>query len=175
MIDWKTILSTFDDEPTLMEWLNKVEEALKADGLQSVTTQSSADGLSTKFIFNFADGSTVETDYIRTKGDKGDKGDSVSNKMYYKKIKLEYNSGYMHFGYYSSNNEAKFDYVNTDMPVFFGGYYISKSYVKYPIIFIESSRLSESTLLTFYYLSSGSITSAQTRSSSNVEVEVFEV
>lgn len=63
MINYETILSSFDDKMTLMQWLKKVEEALKDGGLSSVTLSQPA---SNKAIFHFvfADGSEVDSPVI---------------------------------------------------------------------------------------------------------------
>lgn len=63
MINYETILSSFDDKMTLMQWLKKVEEALKDGGLSSVTLSQPA---SNKVIFHFvfADGSEVDSPVI---------------------------------------------------------------------------------------------------------------
>ena len=58
MIDWKTILSSFDDNPTLLQWLKIVEKALQNASLEDVALKTTEDN---KFVFEFkfADGSTV--------------------------------------------------------------------------------------------------------------------
>lgn len=72
MINWKSILSSFNDKPTLLEWLKMVEKALKESVLTNVLTDTK-DG-KTSFIFKFEDGTEIRTDYVQTKGDKGDPG-----------------------------------------------------------------------------------------------------
>ena len=43
MINWQSILSSFDDKPTLLEWLKKVQKALNESALTTVTvTQEKA-------------------------------------------------------------------------------------------------------------------------------------
>lgn len=69
MINWKSILSTFNDKPTLLEWLKMVEKALKESVLTNVLTDTK-DG-KTSFIFTFEDGTEIRTDYVQTKGDPG--------------------------------------------------------------------------------------------------------
>ena len=69
MINWKSILSSFNDKPTLLEWLKLVEKALKESVLTNVLTDTK-DG-KTAFIFTFEDGTEIRTDYIQTKGDPG--------------------------------------------------------------------------------------------------------
>lgn len=58
MIDWKTILSSFDDKLTLLQWLKIVEKALENASLEDVAIKTTEDN---KFVFEFkfADGSTV--------------------------------------------------------------------------------------------------------------------
>lgn len=68
MINWKSILSSFNDKPTLLEWLKLVEKALKESVLKSVTTEQDADKANTKLIFNFEDGTQIATDFFPTKG-----------------------------------------------------------------------------------------------------------
>ena len=40
MINDNTILSSFDDRPTLLEWLKKVEDALKTDTAKSISVEN---------------------------------------------------------------------------------------------------------------------------------------
>ena len=58
MINWKTILSSFNDKPTLMQWLKIVEKALENASLESVTAKTAPNN-AVAFEFKFADGSTV--------------------------------------------------------------------------------------------------------------------
>lgn len=58
MINWKTILSSFDDKPTLMQWLKIVEKALQNASLENVTIKLTGNNTFV-FEFKFADGSTV--------------------------------------------------------------------------------------------------------------------
>ena len=58
MINWKTILSSFNDKPTLMQWLKIVEKALQNAALESVTAKTAPNN-AVAFEFKFADGSTV--------------------------------------------------------------------------------------------------------------------
>lgn len=69
MINWKSILSSFNDKPTLLEWLKLVEKALKESVLTNVLTDTK-DG-KTSFIFKFEDGTEIATNYVQTKGDPG--------------------------------------------------------------------------------------------------------
>lgn len=71
MINWKSILSSFNDKPTLLEWLKLVEKALKESVLTSVTTEQDADKANTKLIFNFEDGTQIATEFFPTKGATG--------------------------------------------------------------------------------------------------------
>lgn len=60
MINYQTILSSFDNKLTLMQWLNKVEDALRNGSLDSVSlTQPTTD--TAVFVFNFADGSSLSS------------------------------------------------------------------------------------------------------------------
>ena len=68
MINWKSILSSFNDKPTLLEWLKLVEKALKESVLTSVTTEQDANKENTKLIFNFEDGTQIDTGFFPTKG-----------------------------------------------------------------------------------------------------------
>ena len=58
MINWKTILSSFNDKPTLMQWLKIVKKALENASLESVTAKTAPNN-AVAFEFKFADGSTV--------------------------------------------------------------------------------------------------------------------
>lgn len=61
MINWQSILSSFDDKPTLLEWLKKVQKALNESALTTVTvTQEKADRVnSITLTFNFLDGTKI--------------------------------------------------------------------------------------------------------------------
>ena len=72
MINWKSILSSFNDKPTLLEWLKLVEKALKESVLTNVLTDTK-DG-TTAFTFKFEDGTEITTDYIQTQGPQGNTG-----------------------------------------------------------------------------------------------------
>ena len=74
MINWKSILSSFNDKPTLLEWLKLVEKALKESVLTNVLTDTK-DG-KTAFTFKFEDGTEIKTDYVQTQGEVGPKGDT---------------------------------------------------------------------------------------------------
>lgn len=74
MINWKSILSSFNDKPTLLEWLKLVEKALKESVLTSVLTDTK-DG-KTAFTFKFEDGTEITTDYVQTQGDVGPQGNT---------------------------------------------------------------------------------------------------
>ena len=64
MINDNTILSSFNDRPTLLEWLKKVEEALKSDTATGVSVENPSVNA---YIFKitFADGKTIASDTIR--------------------------------------------------------------------------------------------------------------
>ena len=76
MINDNTILSSFNDRPTLLEWLKKVEEALKSDTATSVSVENPSVN-SYIFKITFADGKTIASDTIRFPDSV--KGVSISN------------------------------------------------------------------------------------------------
>lgn len=77
MINYETILSTADNKLTLMQWLEKVEDALKNASLESVTA-SQPSSTTLVLTFHFADGTTLESPTIvLPRGPKGDPGESV--------------------------------------------------------------------------------------------------
>ena len=61
MINWQSILSSFDDKPTLLEWLKKVQKALNESALTTVTTTQEKAGKvnSITLSFNFQDGTKI--------------------------------------------------------------------------------------------------------------------
>lgn len=63
MINYETILSSYDDKLTLMQWLKKVEAALMGAALASVEVIQ-PDSFTLTFKFVFADGSEVESEEI---------------------------------------------------------------------------------------------------------------
>lgn len=74
MINYETILSTFDNKLTLMQWLQKVEQALEGAGLESVEIHQQSP-TTAYFKFVFADGTSVTTPSITLpRGPKGDTG-----------------------------------------------------------------------------------------------------
>lgn len=76
MININTIISSFDEEGTLLKWLKKVEDALKNASLKTVETVS-IDDTSFQLKFVFADDTFLLSPTITSpKGDKGDKGDT---------------------------------------------------------------------------------------------------
>lgn len=64
MINDNTILSSFNDRPTLLEWLKKVEDALKSDTATGVSVENPSVN-SYVFKITFADGKTIASDTIR--------------------------------------------------------------------------------------------------------------
>lgn len=60
MINDQTILSSFDDKPTLLEWLKKVEDALKTDTATAVSVENPS---ANTYVFKitFADGKTLSS------------------------------------------------------------------------------------------------------------------
>ena len=63
MINDNTILSSFNDRPTLLEWLKKVEEALKNDTATGVSVENPAVN---NYIFKitFADGKSISSGIV---------------------------------------------------------------------------------------------------------------
>ena len=63
MVNWNTIVSSFNAKGTLLKWLKQVDEQLEQGQLESVTV---ADETTTSFclLFTFADGTTIKTDAI---------------------------------------------------------------------------------------------------------------
>lgn len=61
MINWQSILSSFDDKPTLLEWLKKVQKALNESALTTVTVAQEKAGKvnSIALSFNFQDGTKI--------------------------------------------------------------------------------------------------------------------
>ena len=60
MINYETILSLFDDKLTLLQYLTKIEEALKNEQLTDITV-TQTDASHVYFTFVFEDGSTIDT------------------------------------------------------------------------------------------------------------------
>ena len=60
MINDNTILSSFDDKPTLLEWLKKVEDALKTDTATAVSVENPS---ANTYVFKitFADGTNISS------------------------------------------------------------------------------------------------------------------
>ena len=61
MINWQSILSSFDDKPTLLEWLKKVQKALNESALTTVTVTQEKVGKvnNITLAFNFQDGTKI--------------------------------------------------------------------------------------------------------------------
>lgn len=76
MINDNTILSSFNDRPTLLEWLKKVEEALKTDTATGVSVENPSVN-SYIFKITFADGKTIASDPVKFPDSV--KGVSISN------------------------------------------------------------------------------------------------
>lgn len=60
MINDNTILSSFDDKPTLLEWLKKVEDALKTDTATSISVENPSVNTYV-FKITFADGDSISS------------------------------------------------------------------------------------------------------------------
>lgn len=63
MINWKSILSLYDDKPTLLQWLKLVKKALDESVLESVGVNN-VDETTITLSFNFADGTKITTPSI---------------------------------------------------------------------------------------------------------------
>lgn len=75
MINYQTILSSFDGKLTLMQWLKKVEDALKGGSLESVSL-SQPTATTAVLTFHFADGSSLESPtLVLPQGPQGPKGE----------------------------------------------------------------------------------------------------
>ena len=64
MINDNTIISSFNDRPTLLEWLKKVEDALKTDTATGVSVENPSINAYV-FKITFADGKTIASDTIQ--------------------------------------------------------------------------------------------------------------
>lgn len=63
MINDNTIISSFNDRPTLLEWLKKVEEALKSDTATAFHVNNRGNATLT-FSIDFANGTSLESEPI---------------------------------------------------------------------------------------------------------------
>lgn len=63
MINWETIKSLYNDKPTLLEWLKKVNTALENATFTGVSIEKTGDA-TLKFHFDFEDGTYLETPEI---------------------------------------------------------------------------------------------------------------
>lgn len=78
MINWKTIISEYNDKPTLLEWLKLVKKALDESVLESVSVNN-VDETTITLSFNFADGTKIVTPSITLpRGLTGKDGISVT-------------------------------------------------------------------------------------------------
>lgn len=73
MLNYETILSSYDDKLTLMQWLKKVEAALANASMTSLQVENRGNATFV-FIATFADGSTMESDPVAIA-----QGDSVAS------------------------------------------------------------------------------------------------
>ena len=88
MINYETILSSYDDKLTLMKWLQKVEQALLNSALASVEIHQ-PNATTAYFTFVFADGSELDSPNLTLprglqgvqgeQGEQGEQGVGVSN------------------------------------------------------------------------------------------------
>lgn len=78
MINYETILSLFDNKLTLLEYLTKIEKALKDSTLTDITVEQPSETTAI-FTFVFENGDTITTPTVTLprglQGEKGDKGD----------------------------------------------------------------------------------------------------
>lgn len=75
MLNINTVLSVFDDKPTLLKWLKKVEAALENASLENVTINSAGENKVT-LTFHFADETTITSDPITLpQGPEGPQGE----------------------------------------------------------------------------------------------------
>lgn len=74
MINYQTILSSFDNKLTLMQWLNKVEDALRGASLASVSL-SQPTTTTAVLTFHFADGTSLDSpSLVLPQGPQGPQG-----------------------------------------------------------------------------------------------------
>ena len=74
MINYQTILSSFDNKLTLMQWLNKVEDALRGGSLASVSL-SQPTATTAVLTFHFADGTSLDSpSLVLPQGPQGPQG-----------------------------------------------------------------------------------------------------
>lgn len=74
MINYQTIISNFDNKLTLMQWLNKVEDALKGGSLASVSL-SQPTATTAVLTFHFADGTSLDSpSLVLPQGPQGPQG-----------------------------------------------------------------------------------------------------
>ena len=74
MINYETILSNYDNKLTLMQWLNKVEDALKGGSLESVSL-SQPTATTAVLTFHFADGTSLDSpSLVLPQGPQGPQG-----------------------------------------------------------------------------------------------------
>lgn len=77
MVNLQTVLSVYEDKVTLMQWLKKVEKALKDSVLVSIDTEQ-VEANKASFVFVFEDGTRLATPAVTLpQGPKGDTGASV--------------------------------------------------------------------------------------------------
>lgn len=83
MINWQSILSSFDDKPTLLEWLKKVQKALNESALTTVTVSQEKTGRvnSITLSFNFQDGTKIVAPAFTVQDGKDGK-DGLTPKIY---------------------------------------------------------------------------------------------
>jgi len=74
MLNYETILSSFDDKATLMQWLKKVEEALKSASATAFKVNKKGEATLT-FEIDFEDGTKLESgEIVLQQGETGPQG-----------------------------------------------------------------------------------------------------
>lgn len=86
MINWKSILSSYDDKPTLLQWLKMVKKALDESVLETVTLEQPTETTAV-LSFNFTGGTSIKAPAITlprgVQGAKGDKGTEIVSMTVY--------------------------------------------------------------------------------------------
>lgn len=78
MINYDSIISAYNDKPTLMEWLKKVEEALKGASATSFSVNKKGDA-TISFQIDFDDGTSLESGEIILQQGESVTGASIVN------------------------------------------------------------------------------------------------
>ena len=118
MINWQSILSSFDDKPTLLEWLKKVQKALNESSLTTVTVTQEKVGKVNNITlsFNFQDGTKIVAPAFTVQDGKDGKDgkDGLTPKIYKHLLRCseQGNARQYNITVYSSKSDAiTTDYV----------------------------------------------------------------